>query len=294
MSEIDYARSKILIVDDNPGDIDVLLELLKQFDVRAVLDGVSALETIDEEPPDLVLLDITMPGMDGFEVCQALQNNPKTVNIPIIFLSIRTDVENIVTGFELGGVDYITKPYLPKETIARIQTHLKLRHAINELKVLANTDPLTGIANRRSFFLEAEESFNEAKKEMTPLHLFLIDIDNFKTLNDSYGHAVGDQVMRGFVSEVHKELDPVKHFARLGGDEFVVILEGLSSTEAWKRLNRLRENINMHHLVKESSVLFTISVGMATLDEEMADIDTLLLKADINLYRSKQTKNAIN
>jgi diguanylate cyclase (GGDEF)-like protein len=294
MSEIDYTHSKILIVDDNPGDIDVLLELLKHFDVRAVLDGVSALETIEEEPPDLILLDITMPGMDGFEVCQALKANPKTANIPIIFLSIRTDVENIVTGFELGGVDYITKPYLPKETIARIQTHLKLQHAIKELKLLANTDPLTGIANRRSFFLEATETFESAKKEQLPLHLFLIDIDNFKMVNDNYGHAIGDQVMRGFVEEVQKLLHPVKHFARLGGDEFVVILEDVEQTEAWHKLDRLREDINKHHLVKESPVLFTISVGMATLDDTMQDIDALLLKADINLYRSKQTKNAIN
>jgi len=294
MPEEIYCQPKILIVDDNPGDIDVLLEVLKDFDVRAVLDGQSALDIIETEPPDLILLDIIMPKMDGFAVCKALQKNPKTAAIPIIFLSIRTDVDNIVRGLELGGVDYITKPFLPAETIARIHTHLKLCRALSDLKHLANTDPLTSISNRRSFFAQTELSFPKAKENHQPYHLFLIDLDDFKIINDSYGHAVGDKVMKGFVHHLQKEIPELTHFARLGGDEYVLILEGITEKSAREKLDKLRESINNHYLTSESSVLFTISIGMSTLEEQDPDIDALLLKADRNLYKSKQTKNTIH
>lgn len=290
----DHCQPKILIVDDNPGDIDVLLEVLKDFDVRAALDGQSALAIVEEEHPDLILLDIIMPGMDGFDVCKALQNNPRTAGIPIIFLSIRTDVDNIVKGLELGGVDYITKPFLPAEAIARIHTHLKLCRALNDLKYLANTDPLTGINNRRSFFIEASETFEKAKKNSQSLQLFLIDLDNFKTVNDSYGHAIGDKVMKGFVDHVKRTLPHNSHFARLGGDEYVLILEDIDHDSALQKVDLLRESIKNNHLVPESDVLFAISIGMASMDDSIKDLDALLLEADINLYKSKQTKNAIH
>jgi len=294
MPELDYKQSKILIVDDNPGDIDVLVEILHEFDVRTVLDGESALEAVEEESPDLILLDITLPGINGFEVCTRLKLIAKTAHIPIIFLSIRTDVENILQGFDLGGVDYITKPYLPKEAVARIKTHLRLRSAITMLNNLANIDPLSGIANRRHFFTHATAIFEEAKQEKSNLYLFIIDIDNFKLINDTYGHAVGDKTILALTHSIQNSVSNIVSFARLGGDEFVLMLKGIDQKGAKEQLELLREQIASTLLVPEHVAPFTISIGMAEYQENDKDIDAFLLRADINLYKSKRTKNALN
>jgi len=294
MSELDYKHSKILIVDDNPGDIDVLVEILHEFDVRTVLDGESALQAVEEELPDLILLDITLPGINGFEVCTRLKFIAQSAHIPIIFLSIRTDVENILQGFELGGVDYITKPYLPQEAVARIKTHLSLCRAIETLNNLANIDPLSGIANRRHFFNHATAIFEESKKESTPLYLFIIDIDNFKLINDSYGHAVGDKTILALTNSIEKNVSNVVSFARLGGDEFVLMLKDIDFKGAKEQLELLRKQIATTLLVAEHASPFTISIGMAEYQESDNDIDAFLLRADMNLYKSKRTKNVLN
>ena len=294
MSELDYKNSKILIVDDNPGDIDVLVEILHEFDVRTVLDGESALQAVEEELPDLILLDITLPGINGFEVCTRLKKIAQSAHIPIIFLSIRTDVDNILKGFDLGGVDYITKPYLPKEAVARIKTHLRLCRAIETLHDLANIDPLSGIANRRHFFTHATAIFEQAKKEPTSLFLFIIDIDNFKLINDTYGHAVGDKTILALIKSIQTNVSNIVSFARLGGDEFVLMLKDIDKEGAKQQLEKLREHIASSLLVDEHAVPFTVSIGMTEFQESDESIDTFLLRADINLYKSKYTKNALN
>ena len=294
MSELDYKHSKILIVDDNPGDIDVLVEILHEFDVRTVLDGESALEAVKEELPDLILLDITLPGINGFEVCTRLKQITQSAHIPIIFLSIRTDVDNILQGFNLGGVDYITKPYLPQEAVARIKTHLSLCNAIATLNNLANIDPLSGIANRRHFFKHATIIFEEAKVEQHDLYIFIIDIDNFKLINDTYGHAVGDKTILALTNSIETNVSNIVSFARLGGDEFILMLKDIDKIGAQEQLEALREQIASTLLVPEHVSPFTISIGMAENRESDKDIDALLLRADMNLYKSKRTKNALN
>ncbi|MDA3946278.1 MAG: diguanylate cyclase [Helicobacteraceae bacterium] len=291
MATVDVSKSKILIVDDNPVNIDILLELLEGFDVRAVLDGMSALEAVNEELPDLILLDITMPGMDGFEVCRRLKADPKSKNIPVIFLSASADDESIVKGFDLGGVDYVTKPYLAKEIVARIQTHLTLRMAMRTLDRLANLDELSGISNRRQFFARASRLFDQAKDKNIPLFLFIIDIDKFKTINDTYGHATGDKIIRGFVTKVKKNLPKAHCFARLGGDEFVLILAGMRKDQARDQVEQLLLNIEQTDIIPGSDISITISVGMGELKAKDRDIDELLARADINLYEAKKTRN---
>jgi diguanylate cyclase (GGDEF)-like protein len=291
--KIDFSKSKILIVDDNPANIDILLELLSTFDVRAVLDGISAMEAVQEELPDLVLLDITMPGMDGFEVCRRLKEDPKTKGIPVIFLSASADSDSIIKGFEVGGVDYITKPYLAREIVARVQTHLKLRMSMQILDSLANVDELSGIANRRRFFAHASGQFEEAKHRKTPLFLFIIDIDNFKTVNDTYGHSVGDSVIKTFVDTVKKNIPSYKCFARLGGDEFVLIMTSISQEDARNLMEKLRKEIEQTDMIQNQDIRFTISIGMSRLAPSDRDIDELLARADMNLYEAKKMKNAL-
>jgi two-component system glycerol uptake and utilization response regulator len=290
---IDFSKSKILIVDDNPANIDILLELLGTFEVRAALDGISALEAVQEELPDLILLDITMPGMDGFEVCRRLKKDPKTKEIPVLFLSASSDPDSIIKGFELGGVDYITKPYLAKEIVARVQTHLKLQMTMRILDRLANVDELSGIPNRRRFFARFANLFEQAKSKSIPLFLFIIDIDKFKTINDTYGHAIGDKIIKGFANLVKTNLTKVSCFARLGGDEFVVILTGMSKDEARRQIERLRAAVEQANFVPELDILFTISAGMAEQQPTDRNIDELLARADLNLYEAKNTRNAL-
>ncbi len=291
--KIDFSKSKILIVDDNPANIDILLELLNTFDVRAALDGISALEAVQEELPDLILLDITMPGMDGFEVCRRLKEDPKSKEVPIIFLSASSDPDSIIKGFDLGGVDYITKPYLAKEIIARIQTHLKLRMTMRVLDRLANVDELSGIANRRRFFTRFPGMFDQAKNKNIPLFLFIVDIDKFKLINDTYGHAVGDKVIKGFAESVKTHLAKISCFARLGGDEFSLILTGMSKDQARQQIEKLRTYIAETNIISNQDILFTISVGMAEQQSTDKDIDDLLSRADYNLYEAKKTRNTL-
>ena len=146
--ELNKRASKILIVDDNPVNIDFLVELLKEYDARTVIDGRSALAAVKEEKPDVILLDILMPGMDGFEVCKKLKESPKTEDIPVIFLSASHETESIVKAFEVGGVDYISKPYKTQEVLIRIQTHLKLKSALDMLENRSLYDELTGVNSR--------------------------------------------------------------------------------------------------------------------------------------------------
>ncbi len=280
----------ILVVDDNPSNIDFLLGLLTEYDISAAVDGEIALEQIAEEIPDLILLDVNMPGMDGYEVCSIIKSDPKTKDIPILFLSANTDAESVVKGFDVGGVDYITKPYRPREVLARVKTHLKLKQLRDELEKLANEDPLTGISNRRSFFKKANTLFSKVKSDCLPLYLFAVDIDKFKEINDTFGHDVGDAVIRVFVDIVKKELGEDDCFARFGGDEFVVMMIRMSKERALTVVKRIQDNIAETHLLLGSAVKFTVSIGMAEVEHFDEDIDTMIKRADMNLYKEKRSK----
>ena len=287
-------KAHILVVDDNPGDIDILLELLQGYDVRTATDGASALESVAMEKPDLILLDINMPDMDGFEVCRQIKANEDTQDIPILFLSSRNDVDNIVKGFKLGGADYVTKPYLPQEMIARIQTHLQLSETISALNRLVYIDHLSGISNRRSFFTKAPKLFEDATKKHIPLHLFMIDMDNFKQINDTYGHSIGDKVIQGLTECVQKSVSKIDIFARLGGDEFVLVLTGISAHQAHQQLKQLMLNVQEASLSTISSAKVTISIGMVSKKDQDNNIEDLLIRADARLYKSKITKNTLH
>ena len=282
--------SNILIIDDNPSNIDFLLGLLTEYEISAAVDGERALDQIAQEIPDLILLDVSMPGMDGYEVCSIIKSNPKTKDIPILFLSANTDAESIVKGFDAGGVDYITKPYHPREILARVETHLKLKNVIDKLDKLANEDPMTGIANRRSFFEQANSLFAKAKSGGLPLYIFAVDIDDFKMINDTLGHDIGDEVLKLFVDIVKKELRRVDCFSRFGGDEFVIMMMDINSNEALNVAKNIQKNISKTHVLLGVAVDFHVSIGMAEVKSYDENIDVLIKRADINLYKEKRSK----
>ena len=289
---MELEKPKILIVDDNPGNIDFLIELLSGYDVSAVIDGRSALEMIHEEKPDLILLDINMPGLNGFETCKLIKASPKTEDIPIIFLSGKTDTESIITGFDAGGVDYITKPYRPKEVLVRVQTQLKLKEAIEALEKMANEDPLTGIANRRRFFERANIMLSTAKVTQKPYYVFVFDLDKFKIINDTYGHDVGDEVIKMFVQIVNDNIDDDDCFARMGGDEFILVMIGVDKDTARKKIDLIRKGIASVRSIAGIPLQFATSIGAAMLVPGDKNLEMIIKRADEKLYKVKAAKNS--
>jgi len=278
----------ILVIDDTATNIQILVELLDDtYDVIVATDGRTALEIADEELPDLILLDIIMPFMDGFEVCKQLKENPKTKNIPIIFLTAQTDEESIEKAYEVGGNDYVLKPLKPKELMARVKTQLELQRSIKNLEYLSSYDSMTGILNRRKFFELAKISF-ETKKE--DLFAVMIDIDNFKNINDVHGHAAGDIVIKTIVSKIADMLPEESIFARLGGEEFVIVCNYEDEKKLFDLLEEIRNSIKDLTLNIENHLIrFTISMGIAQYKETFVIIDDLLKEADAMLYKAKET-----
>ena len=221
----------ILIVDDTEDNLEILGDLLR-FDgyiVESASNGESALKRVQESRPDLILLDILMPGMDGYEVCTQLKADENTNDIPVIFVSSMTDIDSKVKGFKVGGVDYINKPFQHAEILVRVNTHItlvRMRKYLEEqnaeLERLANTDYLTNLYNRRRFFHVAEEEFNEVLQSGKVISVTLFDLDYFKKVNDTYGHLVGDRVLIHVAQLIRTHCRVSDIAARYGGEEFMI------------------------------------------------------------------------
>jgi len=291
---------EILIVDDTDTNIEILSELLgDEYEVMATLDGEFALEIANDDMPDLILLDIMMPVMDGYEVCKRLKENPKTKNIPVIFITAKTDEESIEKAYDVGGIDYVTKPFKPKELLARVKTQLELRKLIHDLEVshselqlLASTDPMTKLYNRRYFTEVSKNIFDLAKRNRTKLSAVIIDIDKFKNINDTYGHKVGDDViieLALLLKELNRQSDIV---SRWGGEEFVILLPDTDIDGAMIIAHRLREKVEtlVVEINSELSLQFTISIGVSQVDTDNdIDVEASVVRADKALYKAKNS-----
>ncbi len=279
-------KETILVVDDTETNIDILLGLLGDYDVIVATDGQSALEIVGEDDIDLILLDIMMPYMDGFEVCQRVKSSNK--EIPIIFITAKLDEDSIERAYDVGGDDYVAKPFKARELLARIKTQLKVKKLIAHLDYIGTHDSMTGIYNRRNFFELSEEKF---KKSTTGLYAVMIDIDRFKTVNDRYGHASGDEVIKLVTKTISSCLLPGAIFGRLGGEEFAIICNSLSSEVVKKMIEELRVDIEKLELIAENgdSIHFTISNGIAKSTSQTSNLDELLKEADKALYEAKGT-----
>jgi len=277
----------ILIVDDNPQNIDILVELLSDYELLVSLSAINALELIEENQIDLILLDVMMPDMDGLEMASILKNNKKFEAIPILFISAKQDDKSIERGFKIGAQDYIAKPFKPLELRARIKTHLKLYDLIQELDYSANYDFLSGAKNRRSFFIEADDYFY---KPINNLFAIMLDIDRFKYINDTYGHAIGDEVIKNLSTNVKEELYKDMLFARIGGEEFAILVKHLPYDTIFTWVESLREKINKQEMNIDGVIInYSISCGISKYDNSMKNIDYLLNEADIALYEAKNS-----
>lgn len=287
---------KILVVDDTEENIEILNELLgDEYDVLSALDGEFAIEIANEDKPDLILLDVMMPGMDGFDVCRALQFSNDTKEIPIIFITAKTDDKSIEKGYEVGGADYITKPFRPTELLAKVKRELKMQELIhhleesqNELKFLASTDSLTKLYNRRYFLDASQNIINIAKRDNNDIAVLMFDIDRFKNINDSYGHDVGDDVLVLFAKTLNEQVRASDIVCRWGGEEFVLMLHNTDIGSATLVAENLKHEIELLHvkIKNEQEIRFTTSVGVAKVE---TDIEDAIKKADDALYDAKSS-----
>jgi diguanylate cyclase (GGDEF)-like protein len=283
----------VLIVDDDRINRTMLAELL-QRECRVLLakDGTSALQRLNEEPDiDLILLDVSMPGMDGYEVLRRLRAEKRTADTAVIFITALTDEQDEEHGLSLGVLDYVFKPIRPVIVRARIRNHLKLVAQRKELERLATRDSLTGLANRRHFDQVLSLACRRAARTGEPLNLAMIDVDCFKQYNDRYGHGAGDNALKE-VAHVLSQITrrPYDLAARYGGEEFVLLLSGIVEFDVL--LEQLRLDILFLAIAHESSnveKVITVSCGGIIIEvSKVHDPVELLHRADVLLYQAKE------
>ncbi len=285
---------RILVVDDEKINVQILTNhlSLQNYIVETASDGIEALEKIRNKAYDLVLLDIMMPKMSGYEVCNALRAENSLYDLPVIMLTAKNQPEDIVVGFDMGANDYLIKPFEKSELLARVKTlvYLKLsvREAIDNAK-LANTDALTGLNNRRFLFEQANKEFEIAKKASLDLSLMMIDIDHFKKFNDTYGHDMGDEVIKLVARGILKSCRELDTVGRYGGEEFSVLLPNTDLALAETVAEKIRAYIEQktYHSEKHGDLKCTISIGISTLNKNFSKVEDLFKDADNKLYTAK-------
>ncbi|MGI0488641.1 diguanylate cyclase domain-containing protein [Pantanalinema rosaneae CENA516] len=318
----DGTIGNILIVDDLPDNLHLLSKILTRqgYEVQAVGSGQMAIAAVQTKLPDLILLDICMPEMDGYEVCQQLKQDARTQDIPIIFISALDELGDKVKAFKTGGVDYITKPFQIAEVVVRVRTHITLRHlqqqlqrqnallqqevcdrlaaeaalqaANQELQRLAHLDGLTQVANRRCFDDYLAQEWRRLAREQLPLSLILCDVDFFKQYNDSYGHQVGDTCLCQIANAIRAAINrPADLVARYGGEEFAVILPNTprsGAVQVGQRIQAQVAQLQIVHIGSEISQFVTLSLGIASvIPQPDGDMVPLITATDRALYHAK-------
>ena len=302
----------ILVVDDNPMNLQVLIEHLKASGYRTLVarSGEGALRQMKFAVPDLILLDVMMPpGIDGFETCRRLKADSATKDVPVIFLTALSDSVDKVKGIQVGGVDYVTKPFDGMELLARVRTHLELcryRKALKfsndklqkanealmetqkQLELAARIDSLTQLSNRRDMLEKLQYEKIRFERNQRPFALVLCDIDNFKTFNDTYGHDCGDAVLVAVSRTMRTIIRKQDQVARWGGEEFLFLLPETELEGARVVSEKLREKIEHTQFHYNRQILYiTMTFGVSVFDEYDIELDNCIKRADQALYQAK-------
>ncbi|MGC8924948.1 diguanylate cyclase [Calditerrivibrio sp.] len=287
-------KGKILIIDDSVSNIQLINGVLKDdYEIFFSTNGVSGIKKVYEISPDLILLDVVMPDMDGYEVLTKLKSDLLTREIPVIFITALDSVEQEVKGLEAGAVDYITKPIIGAILKARVATHIELKRQRDYLKNLAMIDGLTGIANKRRFNEYLEKWYKISLRKKMYLSIFVIDIDYFKLYNDTYGHLAGDDCLKSIACAIKDSLKrPYDLVARFGGEEFACVIPETSYDDALMIAGRIKSNISnlrLEHKASTISPYVTVSIGgVCGIPTEMDEHFKMLERADEALYKAKQ------
>jgi diguanylate cyclase (GGDEF)-like protein len=324
---LDFSERTVLIVDDDPAHLRHVREGLapQGYRFREAQDGAQALSSLREHRPDLILMDVEMPGLNGVEVCRIVKANSGEGGfgfIPIILMTAR-QAAGKVEGLELGADDYLVKPFDMLELSARVKSMLRLKalqdalldknreldlknreldrankelaQRREELLTLSRTDPLTGLCNRRYFEERLQEEFARTRRYGSSLSLMMLDIDHFKRVNDTFGHPFGDEVLRGVARTARAQLREVDLLARYGGEELCALLPETSPEEARRACERVRESIQALRFEfvgtdgGRQEVRCTASLGLASVPSPaLANAEALLRAADESLYAAKE------
>lgn len=301
---------KILIVDDSPVNSRLVAEILRDsYDVLLAEDGISCIKSAVDEKPDLILLDIIMPEINGYDVCRKLKSDERTSHIPVIFITSRTARDDVVKGFDAGGVDYIMKPVNPSELLARVNTHIALVEAQNDQKTysesleflsqqlldktkaldtMVRTDFLTGLSNRRHI-LEQMTSEQARMDRGTPVcSVIIADIDHFKSINDTYGHETGDNVLRAVAEILRNNTRKQDVVARWGGEEFLFLLPETCGTAAVKLAEKIRLTVENTVIPDHGTYIsITMTFGVSEFVRTLS-VDGTIRIADNALYEGKK------
>jgi len=288
-------KLKILIVEDSKLNQEVLRRILKkEYALDLAQDGLEALEKIRADNPDLILLDIVLPGKNGFEILTELRKCDSTRSIPVIIISGMSKPDEEVKGLQLGAVDYITKPFHEVVVKARVETQVRILKQMRIIENFGFIDTLTNIPNRRQFDQFMVREWNRAMREKKPVSILMIDVDHFKIYNDTYGHQQGDvalQTVAGTITSTLKRSTDLA--ARWGGEEFSVLLQNTTIDGAMQVAEDIRSNIESALIPSsddDSYHSITISIGVAEmLPENSISIADLILQADMALYKAKDT-----
>jgi diguanylate cyclase (GGDEF)-like protein len=286
-------RPKVLVVDDVPNNIQLLSVALKnEYEIHIATTGEKAVELCRSKLPDLVLLDVMLPGMDGYEVCTSLKADALTRDIPVIFITARNQVEDETRGLEAGAIDFITKPISPPVVRARVRNHIQMKRQADMLRRLSFIDGLTGIANRRHFDEMLDKGWRRCGRNGSPLSVVMIDVDHFKRFNDHYGHQGGDDCLKAIAEMLAGGVGrPDDLVARFGGEEFVCLLPGTDEKGASEVAHRLQAAVRearIPHAMSPVAPHVTLSMGVATAWPGGDNApDQLLRLADGLLYQAK-------
>jgi diguanylate cyclase (GGDEF)-like protein len=293
----------VLIADDNKVIIRLMKELLSRagYLVADVSSSEQVLTVIATIQPDLVLLDVDMPGASGFEVCRIIKQNPLTRDIPILFVTGCTERDDIIAGFAAGGQDYIRKPFTKEELLARVKTHIALSHAQQELQAsvlryrnLSVLDDLTGLFNTRYLYQTLDEQIRSHTQH--PISVIFIDIDNFKKVVDTHGHLNASNTIAELAEIIIQCLPENSYGVSYGGDEFVVVLANHDREQGALVAERIRSAVEKARFLTfcDLDVHITVSCGMATFPHDAHSLTELLENADMALFETKRKgKNTI-
>jgi len=281
---------RVLIVDDNPDDIAIAKQRLKgeDLDIVTAENGRSGLDAAKNHEPDLILLDLELPDLDGFEVCRALKGDAELCMVPVIFLTASCNPTDVARGLDVGAVDYVTKPFNVYELRARVRAALRTKHLQDLLIQHAQLDPLTGLPNRRMLMERLQQEWARMERHGGKLSFIMADVDGFKHINDRFGHHIGDRLLQEIAKAIAAQCRQNDLPARYGGDEFAIIVPDEGAIDAANLADRCRQDIEKIHIDADGQqVNATASFGVAQADG-LDSAETLAKMADRTLYDAKR------
>jgi diguanylate cyclase (GGDEF)-like protein len=298
-SSVRERLQRILVVDDNRDNVEIIGTRLRfrGYEIDEANDGARALELVHSSPPDLILLDVMLPDIDGYEICRRVKGDERLPFIPIILVTARDSTGDKVAGLDAGADDYLTKPIDFPELEARVRSMLRIKKLQDEIEAknlelerLSISDGLTGLYNHRHIHALLDEEFERADRTGERLSVAMFDLDHFKAVNDTHGHQAGDRVLEQLADILRESAREIDRVGRYGGEEFMVLLPDTSIEDAEVFVERVRREVARHpfSIGTTEPLKMTISVGIATYPHpQIANAETLVLLADEALYAAK-------